>query len=152
MKNKSSYCQNKSLSPPSLTLAAGQTGSLSSLSLLNPFLKHPDRVVCCLFLPVDFETLASDWMQDKTKFIAKYCINLHDRIVYFRVQTDSVSHLAYLSEVRVGVESTLVTDGGLTLGAGVVVRYSRWVGQLCGGAHWAQFAAWHGCDLWQRVG
>lgn len=57
-----------------------------------------------------------------------------------------------LCEVRVGVESTLVTDGGLTLGAGVVVGYSRWVGQLCGGAHRAQFAARHGRDLWHRVG
>lgn len=58
----------------------------------------------------------------------------------------------YLGEVRVGVESALVADGGLTLGAGVVVGYSRWVGQLCSGAHWAKFAAWHGCDLWHGVG
>lgn len=58
----------------------------------------------------------------------------------------------YLSEVWVGVESTLVTDGGLTLGAGVVVGYSRRVGQLCGRAHWAQFAARHRCNLRQRVG
>lgn len=57
-----------------------------------------------------------------------------------------------LSEVWVGVESTLVTHGGLTLSAGVVVGYSRWVGELCGGANWAQFAARHGCDLRQRVG
>lgn len=55
--------------------------------------------------------------------------------------------MTYLSEVRVGIESALVTDGGLTLGAGVVVGYGRWVGQLCGGAHWAQFAARHWCNL-----
>lgn len=60
--------------------------------------------------------------------------------------------MTYLSEVWVGVESTLVTHGGLTLSAGVVVGYSRWVGELCGGAHRAQFAARHGCDLWHRVG
>lgn len=48
----------------------------------------------------------------------------------------------------VGVESTLVADSGLALGAGVVVGYSRWVRQLCGGAHWAQLAARHGCYLW----
>lgn len=53
-----------------------------------------------------------------------------------------------LSEVGVRVESTLVADSGLALGAGVVVGYSRWVRQLCGGAHWAQLAARHGCYLW----
>lgn len=61
-------------------------------------------------------------------------------------------NLTYLSEVWVGVESALVTHSGLTLSAGVVVGYSRWVGELCGGAHWAQFAARHGRDLWHRVG
>lgn len=64
----------------------------------------------------------------------------------------SLSNLTYLSKVRVGVESTLVTDGGLTLGAGVVVGYSRWVGQLCSGAHWAQLAARHWGNLRYRVG
>lgn len=59
--------------------------------------------------------------------------------------------MAYLSEVWIGVEATLVADGGLTLGAGVVVGYSRWVGQLRGGAHRAQLAARHRRDLRQRV-
>lgn len=64
----------------------------------------------------------------------------------------ALSTWTYLSEMWVGVESTLVTDGGLALGAGVVVGYSRWVGQLCGGAHWAHPAARHWCDLRYRVG
>lgn len=60
--------------------------------------------------------------------------------------------MTYLSEVRVGVESTLVADGGLALGAGVVVGWSRRVGQLRAAAHRAQFAARHGRDLRHRVG
>lgn len=66
---------------------------------------------------------------------------------YVRSYTSS-SNMAYLSEVRIGVEPTLVADSGLTLGTGVVVGYSRWIGQLCGRAHWAQLAARHWCNLW----
>lgn len=58
-----------------------------------------------------------------------------------------MSNMAYLSEVWIGVEAALVADSGLTLGTGVVVGYSRWVGQLCGGAHRAQLAARHWCNL-----
>lgn len=53
-----------------------------------------------------------------------------------------------LSQVWVRVEAALVAHGGLALGAGVVVGYSRWVGEFCGGAHGADSAAGHGCDLW----
>lgn len=59
----------------------------------------------------------------------------------------NVSNVAYLSQVRIRVEATLVADSGFTLGTSVVVRYSRWVGQLCGGAHGAQLAAWHRRNL-----
>lgn len=56
----------------------------------------------------------------------------------------------HLSEMRVGVESTLVADCGLTLCAGVIVGDSRWVGQLCGGADRTELTAGHRSDLWQR--
>lgn len=56
----------------------------------------------------------------------------------------------HLSKMRVGVESTLVADRGLTLCAGVIVGDSRWVGQLCGGADRTELTAGHRSDLWQR--
>lgn len=59
--------------------------------------------------------------------------------------------MAYLSEVWIGVEAALVADSGLTLGTGVVVGYSRWIGQLGGGADRAQFAARHWCNLRHRI-
>lgn len=52
----------------------------------------------------------------------------------------------------VGVEATLVADGGAALRAGVVVWQGRRVGQLCGGAEGAQLADGHGGDLRHRVG
>lgn len=47
----------------------------------------------------------------------------------------------------VGVEATLVADGGAALCAGVVVWQGRGIGQLRGGAEWAQLADGHGGDL-----
>lgn len=58
--------------------------------------------------------------------------------------------LLHLSQMWVGVESTLVADRGLTLCAGVVVGDSRWVGQLCGGADRTELTAGHRSNLWQR--
>lgn len=67
--------------------------------------------------------------------------------LHLTVQTEPFLHL---SEMWVGVESTLVADRGLTLGAGVVVGDRRWVGQLCGGADRTELTAGHRGNLRQR--
>ncbi len=64
----------------------------------------------------------------------------------------SVPWAAYLSEVRVGVESALVAHRGVALGACIAV----WLAvcgacQICGLAHRTELAAGHGCDLGQRI-
>lgn len=51
----------------------------------------------------------------------------------------------------VGVEATLVADGGATLGALVEVGYVVSGGELGGVADGAQLAAGHGRDLWHGV-
>lgn len=59
---------------------------------------------------------------------------------------------AYLCEMRVGVEATLVARHAVALRAGVEVRLvipgAHQVGCFADGA---QFAAGHGCNLWHRV-
>ncbi len=64
----------------------------------------------------------------------------------------SMHWAAYLSEVRVGVESALVAHHGAALRACIAV----WLAvcgarQICGLAHRTELAAGHGCDLGQRI-
>lgn len=66
--------------------------------------------------------------------------------LHLTVQAEPFLHL---SEMWVGVESTLVADRSLTLCAGVVVGHSRWVGQLCGGADRTELTAGHRSNLRQ---
>lgn len=66
--------------------------------------------------------------------------------LHLTVQTEPFLHL---SEMWVGVESTLVADRSFTLCAGVVVGDSRWVGQLCGGADRTELTAGHRSNLGQ---
>lgn len=63
-----------------------------------------------------------------------------------------MSITAYLCEVRVGVEATLVAHHAAALRAGVEVRLViPGAHQVGGFADGAQFAAGHGCNLWHRV-
>lgn len=60
---------------------------------------------------------------------------------------------AYLSEVRVGVESALIAHHGVALCAFIAVWLAvRGARQICTLAHRTQLAAGHGCDLGQRIG
>lgn len=63
-----------------------------------------------------------------------------------------MSGTAYLCEVRVGVEATLVAHLAAALRTGVKVRLVIPSAHQVGGfADGAQFAAGHGCNLWHRV-
>lgn len=63
-----------------------------------------------------------------------------------------MSGSAYLCEVRVGVEATLVADLAAALRTGVKVRLViPGAHQVGGFADRAQFAAGHGCNLWHGI-
>lgn len=63
-----------------------------------------------------------------------------------------MSSAAYLCEMRVGVEATLVAHLAAALRAGVKVRLVIPSAHQVGGfADGAQFAAGHGCNLRHRV-
>ncbi len=63
-----------------------------------------------------------------------------------------MSCIAYLCEVRVGVEATLVAHHAVAQCAGVEVRLVvPSAHQVSGFTNGAQFTAGHGCNLWHRV-